>query len=85
MARIVTCPAPSGFASAAVEGARAAGEAGVLAYALFALADVRWEPGTATERLSIAGELAAAAAAAGETELVLEAHLCQARRAARAR
>ena len=51
-----------GLASAAVKGARAAGEAGVLAYALFALADVRWEPGTATERLSIAGELAAAAA-----------------------
>ena len=66
-----------GLASAAVEGARAAGEAGVLAYALFALADVRWEPGTATERLSIAGELAAAAAAAGELELVLEAHLCR--------
>ena len=66
-----------GLASAAVEGARAAGEAGVLAYALFALADVRWEPGTATERLSIAGELAAAAATAGEIELVLEAHLCR--------
>ena len=66
-----------GLASAAVEGARAAGEAGVLAYALFALADVRWEPGTATERLSIAGELAAAAADAGEIELVLEAHLCR--------
>ena len=65
------------LASAAVEGARAAGEAGVLAYALFALADVRWEPGTATERLGIAGELAAAAAAAHETELVLEAHLCR--------
>ena len=66
-----------GLASAAVEGARTAGEAGVLAYALFALADVRWEPGTATERLSIAGELAAAAADAGEIELVLEAHLCR--------
>ena len=66
-----------GLASAAVEGARAAGEAGVLAYALFALADVRWEPGTAIERLSIAGELAAAAADAGELELVLEAHLCR--------
>ena len=66
-----------GLASAAVEGARAADEAGVLAYALFALADVRWEPGTATERLSIAGELAAAAADAGEIELVLEAHLCR--------
>src|SRR6185437_12735482 len=66
-----------GLASAAVEGARAAGEASALAYALFALADVRWEPGTATERLSIAGELAAAAADAGETELVLEAHLCK--------
>src|SRR6266568_1523975 len=65
------------LASAAVEGARAAGEAGVLAYALFAQADVRWEPGTATERLSIADELAAAAAAAHETELVLEAHLCR--------
>ena len=65
------------LASAAVEGARAAGDPGVLAYALFALADVRWEPGTATERLSIAGELAAAAADAGEIELVLEAHLCR--------
>ena len=70
-------PRAVGLASAAVEGARAAGEAGVLAYALFALADVRWEPGTAAERLSIAGELAAAAAAAGETELVLEAYLCR--------
>jgi hypothetical protein len=66
-----------GLASAAVEGARAAGEPGVLAYALFALADVRWEPGTAAERLRIAGELAAAAADAHETELVLEAHLCR--------
>ncbi len=70
-------PRAVGLASAAVEGARAAGEAGVLAYALFAQADVRWEPGTATERLSIADELAAAAAAAHETELVLEAHLCR--------
>jgi len=65
------------LARAAVGGARLAGAAGVLAYALFALADVRWEPGTAAERLSIAGELAAAAAASGETELVLEAHLCR--------
>ena len=63
------------LAHAAVDGARAAGDAGPLAYALFALGDVRWAPGTATERLEIAGELAAAAAAAGETELVLEAHL----------
>ena len=63
------------LANAAVEGARAAGDGGALAYALFALGDVRWAPGTATERLEIAGELAAAAAAAGETELVLEAHL----------
>ena len=70
-------PRAVGLASAAVEGARAADEAGVLAYALFALADVRWEPGTATERLRIAEELAAAAGAAGETELVLEAHLCR--------
>jgi len=70
-------PRAVGLASAAVEGARAADDAGVLAYALFALADVRWEPGTATERLRIAGELAAAAAAAHETELVLEAHLCR--------
>ena len=68
-------PRAAGLARAAVEGARAADDAGVLAYALFALADVRWEPGTATERLGIAEELAAAAAAAGETELVLEAHL----------
>ncbi len=70
-------PRAAGLARAAVEGARAADDAGVLAYALFALADVRWEPGTATERLRIAGELAAAAAAARETELVLEAHLCR--------
>jgi hypothetical protein len=65
---------------AAVDGARADGtQTGegrrALAYALFALCDVRWEPGTATERLRIAGELAVAAAAAGETELLLEAHL----------
>ena len=65
-------PRAVGLARAAVDGARQAGAAGVLAYALFALADVRWEPGTAAERLGIAGELAAAAAAAGETELVLE-------------
>ena len=70
-------PRAVGLASAAVEGARAADDPGVLAYALFALADVRWEPGTAAERLRIAGELAAAAAAAHETELVLEAHLCR--------
>src|SRR4029077_14740738 len=57
------------LASAAVNGARAADDAGVLAYALFALADVRWGPGTAAERLGIAGELATAATAAGETEL----------------
>ena len=66
-----------GLARDAVEGARAAGDAGVLAYALFALADVRWAPGSAAERLGIARELAAAAAAAHETELVLEAHLCR--------
>jgi hypothetical protein len=70
-------PRAVALASTAAEGARAADDPGVLAYALFALADVRWEPGTATERLGIAGELAAAAAAAGETELVLEAHLCR--------
>src|SRR5215472_13361127 len=70
-------PRAVGLASAAVDGARAADDAGVLAYALFALADVRWEPGTATERLGIAEELAAAATAAHETELMLEAHLCR--------
>jgi tetratricopeptide (TPR) repeat protein len=84
-------PRAVGLARAAVDGARPAVDgarpavggtwpgsaASVLAYALFALADVRWEPGTAAERLSIAGELASAAAAAGETELVLEAHLCR--------
>jgi hypothetical protein len=70
-------PRAVGLARAAVDGARQAGAAGVLAYALFALADVRWEPGTAAERLGIAGELAAAAAAAGETELVLEGHLAR--------
>ena len=60
------------FARAAVDGARGTGDAGVLAYALFALADVRWAPGTAAERLEIAGELATAVVAAHETELVLE-------------
>jgi AAA ATPase domain len=70
-------PRAAGLARDAVEGARAAGDAGTLAYALFALADVRWAPGTAAERLRIAGELATAAAAAHETELVLEAHLCR--------
>jgi hypothetical protein len=70
-------PRAVGLASAAVDGARAADDAGVLAYALFALADVRWGPGTAAERLGIAGDLAAAATAAHETELVLEAHLCR--------
>ena len=65
------------FARAAVDGARRTGDASVLAYALFALADVRWAPGTAAERLEIAGELAAAAAAAHETELVLEGRLCR--------
>jgi hypothetical protein len=70
-------PRAVGLASAAVDGAREADDAGVLAYALFALADVRWGPGTAAERLGIAGELAAAATAAHETELVLEAHLCR--------
>jgi hypothetical protein len=62
-------------AAAAVDGARAAGDRRTLAYALFAQCDVRWEPGTAAERLRIAAELAVTAAAAGETELLLEAHL----------
>jgi hypothetical protein len=70
-------PRAAALACNAVEGARATGDAGTLAYALFALADVRWAPGTAAERLEIAGELAAAAATAHETELVLEAHLCR--------
>ena len=77
MARIVTCPEPSDWPAPRSKAPGRAGDASVLAYALFALADVRWEPGTATERLSIAGELAAAAADAGEIELVLEAHLCR--------
>ena len=73
-------PRAAALGAAAVDGARADGtQTGegrrALAYALFALCDVRWEPGTATERLRIAGELAVAAAAAGETELLLEAHL----------
>jgi hypothetical protein len=73
-------PRAIALGAAAVVGARAAGaQTGegrrALAYALFALCDVRWEPGTAAERLRIASELAVAAAAAGETELLLEAHL----------
>ena len=73
-------PRAVALGAAAVDGARAAGAQTregrrALAYALFALCDVRWEPGAAAERLRIAGELAVAAAAAGETELLLEAHL----------
>ena len=73
-------PRAIALGAAAVVGARAAGaQTGegrrALAFALFALCDVRWEPGTAAERLRIASELAVAAAAAGETELLLEAHL----------
>ena len=63
------------LATAAVNGARARADGRMLAYALFALGDVCWEPGSASERLRIAGELASVAAAAGETELLLEAHL----------
>ena len=73
-------PRAAALGAAAVDGARADGTRSreslrSLAYALFALCDVRWEPGTAAERLRIAGELAVAAAAAGETELLLEGHL----------
>jgi hypothetical protein len=63
------------MAAAAVEGARADADRGALAYGLFALSDVRWEPGTAAQRLGIADEMADAASAAGETELLLEAQL----------
>jgi hypothetical protein len=73
-------PRAIALGATAVDGARVAGAQTregrrALAYALFALCDVRWEPGAAAERLRIAGELAVAAAAAGETELLLEAHL----------
>ncbi|MFF0267649.1 ATP-binding protein [Kribbella sp. NPDC004536] len=63
------------LAESAVAGARADGDNVALAYGLFALVDVRWRPGTATERLRLAAELATAATAAGETELLLEAKL----------
>jgi hypothetical protein len=68
-------PRAVALGAAAVDGAQVGGDRRTLAYALFALCDVRWEPGTSAERLRIAGELAAAAAAASETELLLEAHL----------
>ena len=77
MARIVICRGPSGWPAPRSKAPGRLVRPAVPAYALFALADVRWEPGTAAERLSIAGELAVAAAAAGETELVLEAYLCR--------
>ncbi len=63
------------LATAAVDGARAGAAGRTLGYALFALCDVWWEPGSGPERLRIASELATVAAAAGETELLLEAHL----------
>jgi hypothetical protein len=63
------------LAEAAVAGARAAGDDAALAYALFAVGDVRRAPGTERERLDIAEQLASAASAAGETELLLEARL----------
>jgi hypothetical protein len=68
-------PARSGLARSG--DAQARGAHAALAYALFARCDVRWEPGSAGERLAIAGELAAAATAAGEAELLLEAHLAK--------
>ncbi len=58
-------------------GAPARAARAALAYALFAQCDVRWEPGSAGERLQLADELAVAATAAGETELLLEAHLAR--------
>ncbi|WP_219419859.1 ATP-binding protein, partial [Pseudonocardia nigra] len=61
----------------AVREARARGDPSVLAHALWALADVRWHPGTARERLAVAAELAGVAEAAGERELALEGHFCR--------
>src|SRR5262249_50816427 len=70
-------PRAAALAEEAARVARRIGDATALAYALVALGDVRWEPGTAAERLAIAGELATVAAEAGETELVLEAQLAE--------
>ena len=80
-------PRAAALGAAAVDGARAAGaQTGegrrALAYALFALCDVRWEPGTAAERLRIAGELAVAAAAARRNRAAARGAPVQAGRAA---
>jgi AAA ATPase domain len=63
--------------TAAVDGAQRVGDARALGYALFALIDVRWQPGAARERLALADRLVAVATEAGETELALEGRLAR--------
>jgi AAA ATPase domain len=62
----------------AVELAAAANDAHALATAKLAMQDVLWVPGSAAERLPVIAEMLDAAQAAGDGDLVAEAHLLRA-------
>jgi predicted ATPase len=55
-----------------------AGDPRTLAEAKLALHDVLWSPGTAAQRLPVVGEMLGAAHAAGDADLVAQAHLLRA-------
>jgi hypothetical protein len=65
------------LARQAVAYARACGDAAAEAFCLFAHHDVIWGPGTAAQRLTVADEMARAAAVGGADELRFEAHFCR--------
>jgi hypothetical protein len=58
----------------AVRVARAAGEPSALAFALLALHDAIWEPGSGKQRLEVLEEMRSAAVAAGDRDLVAQTH-----------
>ena len=62
------------YAQQAVEVAREVGDPGALAFALLTLILMPWEPAEARERLLSATEMVQLAEAAGDSELILEAH-----------
>lgn len=58
----------------AVRVARAVAEPSALAFALLALHDALWQPGTGPQRLEVADEMRSAAEAAGEHDLLAQTH-----------
>lgn len=68
----------SALAEEAVDVARRVGDRGTLAFALLALHDARWRPGTARVRLPVVEEMLAAADDAADPELVAQARLLRA-------